>query len=450
MLVEKFVAPGRPMLKFPCLCGNQFALDDEMAGGQFQCPRCGRLVDVPLLGEIRNITSEGTYLLDLAPTPEEPDRIQELTTAFSRSKVDRNGAEIDMRSSVFDVDAAVEAIPLAEDAALQPVRPRYDPLTGELIKPIQVSGEDEPKGSDIPMAAVATTLSYATRNVSTKGRVPSAKIFYELLLPHNLVVLLFLGFFHALILVPMALGLFFVAPVLILLIFGMIGHFSNTIEEVGPGDRDEIPRPFRHASFGEDIWHPFVNVALSFMICYGPAVLVAAVARPAVVGYVLAWPLAMAGSVLFPACLMTAATSGTLSNLRPDRVLGVVRSAGFSYLPVLGSYVFGVAFYVVGMFTAVERTTVFFQSFGSPSRPMPFYVPGPLTGFGFMLFGIYILHYCCWKLGLLWRTHHSEFPWVNQRFVKTTQAERTAANTAARAAAKQKYELRQMQRRAAA
>ncbi len=51
------------MIKFPCKCGNVFNLTDDMAGGMLQCPRCGLLNDIPTLGELANLSEDGTVKL---------------------------------------------------------------------------------------------------------------------------------------------------------------------------------------------------------------------------------------------------------------------------------------------------------------------------------------------------------------------------------------------------
>ena len=55
------------MIKFPCRCSHLFTLDDEMAGGMIQCPRCGLLNDVPSLNDLQNILPDGTIDIELAP-----------------------------------------------------------------------------------------------------------------------------------------------------------------------------------------------------------------------------------------------------------------------------------------------------------------------------------------------------------------------------------------------
>ena len=35
-----------------------------------------------------------------------------------------------------------------------------------------------------------------------------------------------------------------------------------------------------------------------------------------------------------------------------------------------------------------------------------------------LLGGIYLMHYFCWYLGILYKAHHAEFPWVLQRYIR--------------------------------
>src|SRR5215213_8978372 len=63
-----------PMIRFTCICSQMFEAADDQAGTSFQCPTCGRLVDVPTLSELPAISSDGTYKMDEDPevrTPEE-------------------------------------------------------------------------------------------------------------------------------------------------------------------------------------------------------------------------------------------------------------------------------------------------------------------------------------------------------------------------------------------
>ena len=105
-----------------------------MAGKEIQCPKCGLLRDIPKMGDLDNVDPDGTYKVsEVAPNPHELDETARL---FSRKKADAEGRELDLRYPA-QPNRKVEEIPLAEDEP--PARPRYDPETGELVKPIELA-----------------------------------------------------------------------------------------------------------------------------------------------------------------------------------------------------------------------------------------------------------------------------------------------------------------------
>lgn len=57
------------MIRFSCRCNHPFQLDKSEAGGLAQCPKCGRLNDVPTLSDLPNLAEDGTYQLDAAKLP---------------------------------------------------------------------------------------------------------------------------------------------------------------------------------------------------------------------------------------------------------------------------------------------------------------------------------------------------------------------------------------------
>src|SRR5580700_6336294 len=87
------------MLKFPCICGNNFALEDDQAGSEFQCPRCGRLVIAPSLTDLESLSADGTYKVETPPAADDPSRVAELHRTFMKSRTDASGGEIDLRTT---------------------------------------------------------------------------------------------------------------------------------------------------------------------------------------------------------------------------------------------------------------------------------------------------------------------------------------------------------------
>src|SRR5205085_7361894 len=95
------------MIKFSCTCGWKFEAPDDQAGTSFQCPNCGKLVDVPTLTELESLSADGTYKLDAPPhvptVAEEQAHVAELHRVFTRDHVDQYGREIDLRPTMDEV-----------------------------------------------------------------------------------------------------------------------------------------------------------------------------------------------------------------------------------------------------------------------------------------------------------------------------------------------------------
>src|SRR5690348_1613708 len=125
------------MIEFNCFCKYHFSLPDDQAGGSFQCPQCGKLVDVPTLDDLSKLNPDGTYTLGAFELAPEPDRVERAAKAFTRQRTGHDGEEIDLRLTLDDVlkigdDKSAESKNEAE------ARPKYDPLTGELVRPLEL------------------------------------------------------------------------------------------------------------------------------------------------------------------------------------------------------------------------------------------------------------------------------------------------------------------------
>ena len=81
------------MINFPCLCGNKFSLDDSMAGGSLQCPKCSLLVSVPTLDDLKFLKADGTY--DIDPVVLTEQRRTEVPMLPTDSTVDIIGRRIE-------------------------------------------------------------------------------------------------------------------------------------------------------------------------------------------------------------------------------------------------------------------------------------------------------------------------------------------------------------------
>ena len=57
-----------------------------------------------------------------------------------------------------------------------------------------------------------------------------------------------------------------------------------------------------------------------------------------------------------------------------------------------------------------------FRLFAEPSAPMPRRAK-PILVYPMLMIAIYLAHFFCWHLGLIYREHANRFPWILQRHV---------------------------------
>jgi hypothetical protein len=419
-----------PSIQFPCHCGYVFDQPVDRAGSAVQCPKCGRLNDIPSLSDLQSLSADGTLLLKPSAPKPEPRRIAQVNRHFNPHRVDAQGNEIDLRNThddLADIGVAPEAdeIPLrAQDA--RPAKPKYDPVTGELIRPIKLAtpaGANDPK--NIPVAQRA--LTYAAGD--TAHIMNARRILVAMFMPANFVVMFFI--FLAYFIYEMAFGLIGIyllnliglMPTLytVPLAFLLMAHYANTVEDNGPSSIDELPRPLRSLSPFDDVISPFSNMFTALVLCFLPALLLFN-ALPPQLKIVTVIPLAL-GLFFFPAAFLTAVTAGTSYNLRPDRLVGVVRAAAGQYilslfvwtlaLPLFAFSLFGV--YMIPI--ALREKHLWIYKFNLP-----------ILHFPVLFLSIIVIHFACWHLGLIYRNHHDNFPWIMQRHVSTRrQAEAAKA-----------------------
>jgi hypothetical protein len=412
------------MIEFPCNCRkHRFSLPDDMAGGLIQCPVCSRLNDVPLLGDLDQLDDEGVFKLEPAIDRHEPveQRLAEVTRAFTRSHVDASGEEIDLRPSMDDVDVVgtPETIELADE--LPAKLPKYDPLTGELVRPLAVKGGSEPRvdPASIPMAQRVVQYEEPGDDRSRWGLM---RLALQLCQPVNVFVMSIVLLAHVIMqpfVVMWAAGIFFVAPVIIIGLLFFLSHYGNVIDETGPGDKDELPRPLRDASLSDDIWRPFVHFAGSLIICFLPALVAARAGAPAVVLV----GLGLFGTFFFPSVLLTMVTSGSSLNLRPDRVIGVIGVSGFAYYASGALFVGAVLLQGLGLWRFLYDFQNLFTS--RPSTLPTAWWFAPEIAYPALLAGVFVMHWFSWSLGLLYRRYQQQFPWVLQRHLATKLKDRT-------------------------
>ena len=415
------------MIKFPCRCGHRFAFDLEMAGGLVQCPKCSRLNDVPSLSDLKAVREDdGTIELREDEPLVEPGRVEKLKRAFGPKRVDDDGNEIDLRNTPEDLVGLDAPIPMAGDpgTTTRLPRPRYDPFTGELIRPIDVTkgrggANDAQDGIDpknVPVAKRA--LNYASGE--SARRVGAGSIALQLLQPINLIVMGFILLFHVYAYVAMMVTSIFVFTVVFWLAapLMLLAHYSNVIDEIGPCDRDELPRPLRNLDWHDDLWGAFVQLTFALIVGFLPWILTIALtwnwADEADTTMILVNGIGLGLSLLItPAVVLTATTSGSISNMRPDRVMSVMNVLGARYLLLV----------LLGMLTFV------IYGLGILGGNLPFLAyPFPVlrelkflsypVATGLIVVGVYFGHWFCWYMGVLYRENHAEFPWSHQQYVR--------------------------------
>lgn len=376
-----------------------------------QCPACKRLVDIPIPGDLASFEEDGTLKMDIPFKDDpEPDRMQELKRAYLPRRQDEHGEDYDLRVTMDQIEeAGVEEVPLELKDEVKPGAPKYDPETGELIRPMALKGDEYKKVIPLPPKV---TLGYA-RAAGPEGEVSPWRVPLELLKIQNLAVMAgFFGMFLFAMFLWVAIGggLFFAGIFVLFVYMVMMAHGSNIVEDIGHGGKDELPAPLRGVEFYDDIWKPFVNFAGAAIICEAPGVILIQKYGEWVPGLAL---LAM-GWFLFPAILLTLSTSGSVWNLRPDRVFSVIARCGLGYLFTVGLWVAASITFHVGHHAAIEFSMSLMRPFGFVQLPMPVW-----AAYALIVAGIFLFHWFCWRLGLLYRQHHADFPWVLQQHVRS-------------------------------
>ena len=137
-----------------------------------------------------------------------------------------------------------------------------------------------------------------------------------------------------------------------------------------------------------------------------PALIVVRLPLPLGIAEPFALALAALGTFIFPAVLLTSATSGTVLNLRPDRPWRMIGILGVRYFLLVAVFIATLMVYLVGMI-GVSRLAI---------KGFPRFLTDWPQNYLLLIAGIYLVHYFCWTLGLIWRGWHKEFPWVLQYY----------------------------------
>lgn len=451
------------MIRFPCKCRRHiFSLPESESGGVVQCPVCGLLSDVPRLDELPSLEDDGTLKLAPQPAPNPRLTLREATRVFSKSKRDEAGEVIDLRPTIDDFRNAGDNTAAASEEGVTPVptRPRYDPLTGELIRPIELAPTTEPDEAGQPgrfgptrdrtPGTAGAPATFATASVAVPSERLSDELFPPpalarlpllLLDPVNLSVLLFVVCVKALMLAllgPVVLGLWFIAPLPLSVAVILAAHYANCIDDLGPGHHDELPRPLRSAELMTDLIRPFLRFSVATGLAFGPAAIcVLHLGGPA--RFIAAGVLAAAGVLLYPALLITTCVSQHYGNLSPVRVLATVATLGWAYLPAIGLSALAVAAHGVTVIAAADLAS---RLLGMGS-PLADYLSARVVltcAVAGTLAGVYLAHLAAWTLGVLYRRHEGTFPWIfdelerqrqeHKRLKVLAELERTRARAA--------------------
>jgi len=377
---------------------------EEMAGRQVQCPSCGRLVDIPSTDELSHLSDDGTFLIG-EPVQADPHVFDELRRVYAKRKVDENGQDVDLRQTPEQLAAAGTEDDVFEYERL-PKAPKYDPETGELIRPLDMVEEPAPAARHVAEAAPAT-LNYATPDFQDPlSYSPLARLFA----PVNLITMFFVFLLH-MFLYMTAFSLYLSIAAIFVVGPALIGHYANVIEEIGVEDRDELPRLLRHFDLTDDIFRPFAHVFVAWAICFAPTWLLWLVwiyhQWPLEGGVITASVLLAIGWIFFPAVVLTTTTSGAYANLRPDRIMAVIGKIGPRYALLVVIYVIACALYLTGL-VAVPAIALAF-AFSTQVHNFGYIEPSAI---GILIVGIFLMHYFAWRLGICYRRLHQKFPWV--------------------------------------
>ena len=411
------------MIEFPCHCGFAFSVPEELAGGSLQCPDCHWLNEIPTLRELENILPDGTYVMD-KEQPVPPGRLAATMRAFSKSTHDASGVPIDLRNTMHDIRKVGGNEPAPKAHPLQ-MSPKYDPETGELVRPLGVTLREEDGKDAIPVARAA--IGYAMPGLS--DRINLFRVYLELFRPTNTIVMVFIFLFHLMAqMMILTLGLLVPLGILAFLTIALIAHYGCIVEDIGREEKDEVPRPLRDLSMAEDLWWPFCNMIATMILCYAPALI-------ALIYIQTDFPwrlftlgtLTMLGTILVPAVMLTLLTGGTLLNLRPDRLLGLIRQAGAMYILLVVGWVLAAIVYFYGVLGFY-----FSVMYGLVVKNSPVTKIIWIGSVMLLVGGIYLMHAFCWQLGLLYRAKHAVFPWVFQIHARQNKEEKMAIGQAIR------------------
>jgi hypothetical protein len=390
------------MIEVPCLCGEKFKLTDDMAGEMFQCMKCSRLVAVPTLDDLQHLGTDGTYDVgDVVAPPRRGDQTPIMGTE-------------EANSTVANTD---QSIPCEFEEPVR-VAPRYDPFTGELVREHEVVVTEDSEEAKKPKRTQPITKMKDRGMVTPPPRYAWLQLFGEMFMSHNIAVLglmfgvnVFLALISSFVI---GIGFFFAYGVPLLVACISAGYYAIIVQEMGPGDRDNLPTPLRDFDLRTDVWDPLVYAAVTLAICLGPGLYVEKFASEYPSAEWISNGLLLLGAYFVPVVFLTATSGGVIANFRPDRILRVIQLAGFDYIVVVIAWCAGMILLLDGLYGIYVAAYNAFQWIGQAAQ-LPRFVGGWGVSFAVIFGGLYLTYYAMWLLGFIWRKHYLEFPWIGQR-----------------------------------
>jgi hypothetical protein len=155
--------------------------------------------------------------------------------------------------------------------------------------------------------------------------------------------------------------------------------------------------------------------------CFAPAIFLFGYLGDKSYGPTAALSAAAVGGFVFPALFMTVSVDGLIANMRPDRVLGVIIVSGLEYLAVVVAWGLGAALLVDGEYGVFGRTMSVFHK-ADFKLQKPWYILDTGPSLVMIAAGLYLSYYACMMLGMIWRKHYKDFPWIGQFTERKTVA----------------------------
>jgi hypothetical protein len=306
------------------------------------------------------------------------------------------------------------------------VAPRYDPFTGELIRPHVV--EEHVQSFAAKAAPRVQPISKSKMRGVIEAPPPHSWLILlvEMFMSRNAGVLVLMTVINTVLAwgiaftVGIKAGFFFFVPLAGLLCSA--GFYSIIVQETGPGQSHELPRPVRDFEFRTDMLEPLLHLLISVALCYGPVGILWLTIGDEKTAANAALVAGIIGTIVFPAFFLTICADAMLVNLRPDRLLSVIFAAKLSYLPVVLGWTVGMAMTLDGMAYSYNAFVKLFDGLVE-YHPLPtWYLDNWWEACGFIGVGCYLSYYACWQLGMVWRMHYKNFKWVAQAYEKPPEA----------------------------